>query len=191
MSTENEDTPVITELDLLKSRAKQMGINFHPSIGLDKLRNKVAAKQNGEPDPDAAADVKPVKLSKAAARKDQLEKLRKDAAKLIRIQVSCMNPDKKEWDGEVYTVSNSVVGTYKKYVPFNAENGWHVPNIIYKHMLERECQIFQTIRNERGQKVRKGKLIKELNIRVLPDLTPAELADLAQRQAMAVGTAAA
>ena len=184
----------VNELDLLKARAKQMGINFHPSIGVKKLRNKVSAKQKGissELEPEAATSETNQTMglqAPAETRIQRANRLRKEASTLVRIRVSCMNPDKREWPGEVYTVSNSIVGTFKKFVPFNAENGWHVPWIIFQHMKERECQIFHTVRNDRGQKVRMGKLIKELNIEVLPDLTPEQLAKLAQRQAMAAGT---
>jgi len=122
----------------------------------------------------------PVVESKAA----KLARLRKEASRLIRIRISCMNPNKKEWEGEVFTVSNSAVGTHKKFVPFNNEDGWHVPNIIYKHLLERECQIFQTVKGPRGNKIRKGKLIKEFAIEVLTPLTPVEIQELATQQAM-------
>jgi len=96
-----------------------------------------------------------------------------------------MNPNKKEWEGEMFTVSNSVVGTFKKYVPFNNEDGWHVPTIIYKMLKDKQCQIFHTVKNSRGAKVRKGKLIKEYAIELLPDLTLPQLQELAQKQALA------
>ena len=73
----------------------------------------------------------------------------------------------------------------KKYVPFNADEGWHVPTIIYKQLVNRECQVFTTVRDARGNASRKGKLIKEFAIEVLPQLTPDELQELARRQAMA------
>ena len=73
----------------------------------------------------------------------------------------------------------------KKFVPFNADDGWHVPYVIYQQLKERQCQIFQTATDARGNKVRKGKLIKEFAIEVLPPLTKEELEELARRQAMA------
>jgi hypothetical protein len=72
-----------------------------------------------------------------------------------------------------------------KFVPFNVEEGWHVPRIIYTQLAERQCQIFTTTTDSRGNKTRKGKLIREFAIEVLPPLTPEELRELAQRQAMA------
>ena len=70
-------------------------------------------------------------------------------------------------------------------IPFNAEEGWHVPKIIYNQLVQRECQVFYTVKNARGQSTRKGKLIKEFAIEVLPQLTEKELTELARRQAMA------
>jgi hypothetical protein len=96
-----------------------------------------------------------------------------------------MNPAKKEWDGEIFTAGNSLVGSMTKYVPFNADDGWHVPRIIYQQLVQRQCQVFTTVRDSRGNTSRKGKLIKEFAIEVLPMLTAEELKDLAQRQAMA------
>ena len=111
--------------------------------------------------------------------------LQKSASELMRIRVTCMNPAKKEWEGEIFTVGNAVVGTFKKYVPFNADEGWHVPRIIYEQLKDRECQVFTTVRDSRGNSTRKGKLIKEFAIEVLPNLTEEEIKELAQRQAMA------
>ena len=83
------------------------------------------------------------------------------------------------------TLLRLVVGTFKKYVPFNADEGWHVPRIIYEQLKDRECQVFTTVRDSRGNSTRKGKLIKEFAIEVLPNLTEEEIKELAQRQAMA------
>jgi hypothetical protein len=113
----------------------------------------------------------------------------KEAGELVRIRVTCMNPAKREWSGEIFTAGNATVGTFKKYVPFGIEEGWHVPRIIFNMIMERRCQIFQSVPDGRGGKKRVGKLIPEFAVEVLPNLTPDELRALAQRQAMANGTA--
>jgi len=170
------------ELTVLKQRADMLGISYHPSIGLEKLRAKVNeavvpdTKETNSPEPAVEQGESP-----AAKRL----RLRNEAAALVRIRLTCMNPVKKEWDGEIITAGNSAVGTYKKFVPFNAEEGWHVPNIIYKQLLARECPIYVTTTDSNGNKIRKSKLIKEFAIEVLPQLTEKELAELARRQAMA------
>ena len=173
MSDIDTDLPVVDELTALKARADMMGVKYHPSISLEKLKEKITAHLNAE-------EVK----TEAAPEMDRAA-LQRSASELVRIRVTCMNPAKKEWEGEIFTVGNSVVGTFKKYVPFNADEGWHVPRIIYEQLKERECQVFTTVRDARGNSTRKGKLIKEFAIEVLPNLTEEEIKELAQRQAMA------
>lgn len=173
MSDIDTDLPVVDELTALKARADMMGVKYHPSISLEKLKEKITAHMNaGEDKPVAEPE-----MDRAA--------LQKSASELMRIRVTCMNPAKKEWEGEIFTVGNSVVGTFKKYVPFNADEGWHVPRIIYEQLKDRECQVFTTVRDSRGNSTRKGKLIKEFAIEILPNLTEEEIKELAQRQAMA------
>lgn len=163
------------ELTSLKARADLMGISYHPSIGLEKLREKVNAALAADKPAGVAAE------DEAAQRRRAIE----EATKLVRVRVNCMNPAKKEWSGEIITVGNSVVGTHKKYIPFNAEDGWHIPHIMYEALLGRECQVFVTVADSRGNKSRKGRIIKEFAVEVLPPLTQEELAELARRQAMA------
>lgn len=189
----DDDTlEVPDELSTLKARADMLGLSYHPNIGVEKLREKITAHLAEEP--TEVAEDKAIKDTVAAAPEEATEETpmqrkirkRKEATELVRIRVQCMNPAKKEWEGEIFTVGNALVGTISKYVPFNdAEDGWHVPRMLYKHLLERQCQVFTTVTDSRGNKTRKGKLIREFAIELLPPLTPSELKDLAQRQAMA------
>ena len=180
MSDQNDEVLGMTdELTALKQRADLLGISYHPSIGLEKLRDKVNASITTTEEPKA----EPVQ---AAAESENAKRirLRNEAAALVRIRITCMNPAKKEWDGEIITAGNATVGTFKKFIPFNVDDGWHVPNIIYKQLRDRMCQIFVT-KTVNGNKTRTGKMIKEFAIEVLPQLTTEELAELARRQAMA------
>jgi hypothetical protein len=179
----NTDLPIPDELTSLKARADLMGITYHPSIGVDKLREKVQAALENKPTGSEKEDVVVAPKSETAAERQARK--RKEASALIRIRVTCMNPAKKEWDGEIITTGNSLVGTFRKYIPFNSDEGWHVPQIIYNQLVSRQCQVFTTVTDARGNKVRRGKLIREFAIEVLPQLTPQELHELAQRQAMA------
>ena len=187
MSDETNDLTQ-DELTTLKARADLMGVTYHPSIGLEKLRAKVAEAiatgSKGE-EPEAPKQAAPVAAPAAETENQRNNRLQMEAMELIRIRLSCMNPAKKEWEGEIITVGNSVVGMVKKYIPFNAEEGWHVPRIMLEALKERQCQVFVTLRTKNGVAIRKGKLIKEFAIEVLPPLTQEELHDLAQRQAMA------
>ena len=180
-----QDEPVLDELTLLKQRAQTLGIKFHPSIGLEALRSKVNGAITGEEEAEPADDVAVAAVEPVVETKVQLRnRLRKEAAKLVRIRITCMNPNKKEWKGEVFTASNSMVGTFRKFVPFNVEDGWHVPQILLNMIKARQFQTFYTVKNDRGVTIRKGKLVPEFAIEVLPPLTEKELTELARRQAM-------
>lgn len=182
MSTDTDEILTQDELATLKARADLLGISYHPSIGLEKLREKINA---------AASDGSDQKPNEVITKTDdetpeqKRVRLKKQALELVRIRVTCMNPAKAEWEGEIITAGNSAVGSVTKYIPYNADAGWHVPRIIYQQLAERQCQIFTTVTDGRGNKVRQGKLIREFAIEVLPPLTKEELHDLAQRQAMA------
>lgn len=175
------------ELETLKARADRLGIQYHPSIGLEKLREKVTKALSEAPadpkEPEPAVVNAPVAQTETAGQKRK--RLKEEATRLVRIRLTCMNPAKREWDGEIITIGNSLVGSLTKFIPFNAEEGWHVPHMMYLFLKERQCPIYFTDKTHRGVAVRKSKLIKEFAIEVLPDLTAEELHDLAQRQAMA------
>lgn len=177
------DLEVPDELTSLKARADLLGVKYHPSISLDKLRDKVNASVT------VAEVVAPVETAIAEATEETVTqrrlRKRKEANELLRIRVVCMNPAKKEWEGELFTAGNSLVGSFTKFVPFDTEDGWHVPRIIYEQIAQRQCQLFTTIRDARGNSSRKGKLIREFSIEVMPQLTEKELTELARRQAMA------
>lgn len=177
---DNEEfLPVQDELSALKNRADLLGIKYHPTISVAKLREKV----NGEV-VDSVVEAK-VTTPEVESDNQRRIRIRREAGELVRIRVSCMNPAKKEWDGEIFSAGNGLVGSFTKYVPFNNDEGWHVPRIILNMMQERNCQIFVSSKDSRGNTIRKGKQIKEFAIEVLPNLTPEELQELAQRQAMA------
>ena len=181
MSEELNEVLEQDELSVLKARADLLGISYHPSIGVEKLRDKLNTVIEGE-----TKETKNEGTSKSGETEAQKRlRLQAEATKLVRIRVTCMNPAKKEWEGEILTVGNANVGTLKKYIPFNADEGWHVPNIMYEALKERQCQVFVSTKTKNGVTMRQGKLIKEFAIEVLPPLTEEELKDLAQRQAMA------
>ena len=185
----NEDVNVQDELAALKERADLMKISYHPSIGLEKLREKVnkAIESSGDADEEQEAPAEPKKAGKETPA-ERTKRLQEQALKLVRIRLTCMNPAKKDWNGEIFSVGNNAVGTVKKFVPFNADEGWHVPHIMYEMIRDRQCQVFTTVKTKHGVSVRQGKLIKEFAVEVLPDLTEQELKELARRQAIAKNT---
>lgn len=168
----------------LKARLDLMGVSYHPSIGLEKLREKVAAAIAGTPQEQTPQGGAPAAAPAVETEGMLRKRLKNEALALMRIRLACMNPAKKDWEGEVITVGNSLVGTVSKYIPFNADEGWHVPKIMYEMLVARQCQVFVPSKTKNGITKRESKLIREFAIEVLPMLTEEELHDLAQRQAM-------
>ena len=176
------DTP--TELETLKARADQMGVTYHPAIGLDKLSDKVNAALSDETSEDAEDEEEVVtKAPTRAAKAAAIVASRAEAEKLVRINVTCMNQTKKEWTGDIFTTGNNQIGTYRKFVQFNTTDGFHVPNIIYQMIKAKKFQTFFNERTQNGVTQRRSKLTREYAIEVLDPLTQEELDQLAKEQA--------
>lgn len=192
-----------SEIDVLKAQAMTMGITHSNNIGVEALRKKIAAKMEGEADTTdeagealATLTVNPlaqVGLTEAAVIEALAEVpvapmslnayLNKEAKKLVRIRISCMDPKKQDLPGEFFTVANEFIGTIRKYVPFGeqTDGGYHVEQCILNLLKTREFLHIQT-RTVNGQIETKTRYVKEFAIEVLPDLTRAELAKLAADQ---------
>lgn len=167
-----EDTE--DELEALKRQADLLGVQYAKNIGVDALRKRVAAALQ----PDATTFDTQATAAKPSA--PTIAQLKADAAKKVRVRISCHDPMKKEYQGEIFTVMNSVIGVFREYVQF--DHPWHVSNIILKQLQDKKYQQFFTTKDSRGNKVRKGKLVNAYSIEYLPALTKEELAALAQDQ---------
>lgn len=196
--TENNPELLADELTVLKGRARMMGIEFSNNIKLETLRERVNAKamqdepaqddeqdEYEEPEIEAEAEV-PVVPSKKLSPKMQLrEELLASQMKLVRVRVANMDPKKKDLNGEFFTIANEYIGTVTKFVPYGeaTDDGYHVPFCIYQMMEERKFQHIRVTRDRRtGQTSVNTSWQKEFAIEVLPQLTAAELADLARAQ---------
>ena len=93
-----------------------------------------------------------------------------------------MDPNKKGWKGDYFTVMNSTFGTIKKFVPFNTI--WHVPQVILKQIKRKRRQEFYEEVLSNGRKVKRSRMVPMFAVEELPDLTPDELQDLAHKQAL-------
>lgn len=187
--------------DQSKTRAVAdvLGVKYHHNANDATVQaaidSHVAAQSKKEPeltmherlkaaDP---ADWKPLTQAEYRKSSSTVADRRKESSRLIRVRIQNMNPAKKDWPGEILSVGSAKLGTYKKYVPFNSPEPYHVPKIIYDMMVEKKCTIFHTEKDRRGDDVRKGRLVNEYALEVMPPLTPEELSALAQRQALQAG----
>ena len=205
----NDDQDIeLNEFEKLKKRATQLGIKFGPNIGLELLRQRVNAAINGdeeelddddldeeeqeEPLTETVTQTVKPKLDRKKAEKfvetptELRNRKRKEALKLVRVRIECMNPMKKSLQGEIFTVSNSVIGTVRKFIPYNVESddGYHIPQILLTMLQEKK---FTKITHEkkRGVNIPRSRQVKEFAIEILPPLTKDELKELATQQALA------
>lgn len=200
---EDGSTPAVAfdELSLLKQRADIMGIKYHPNIGIKKLKDMIEEKKEAPVtpvvyDPYAGEEAATIQAAQAAGdtfTQPQREtttqvnmRLRQEALKLVRIRVTNMNPLMGNLKGEIVSVGNAQIGFIKKYVPYNAEAGWHVPQIVLNQLQQKKFMTHYEVKVG-NKKIKKHRLVPELAIEILPPLTAKELQDLKQRQLMAAG----
>lgn len=193
-----DDLVMPSELDVLKDRARLMGVPFSNNISLETLRDRVAAKQS-ELDAPAAAPAVENSVAKATAnplvsKAEQPDAkpmslrnyLLGEATKLVRLRITNMDPKKADLPGEIFTVANEYIGTIKKYVPFgeSTDNGYHVPHCIYEMLKTRQFLQIKTKTHPVTKQIEtKTQWVREFSLEVLDPLTPAELAQLATTQA--------
>lgn len=198
-----------TKKEALMEEAKALGLEPHHATGQLKLQEMIAAEQkrladesdsgvdeisdedllkeqeatkakdDEEEDDAVEPEIKKIRALTAAQRNDLL---RKRQTKLVRVVVHCNNDKKKEWTGEIHTVI-CAAGVIKKWVPFNNEKGWHVPQAILDVMSAKTCQKFRSAKLPNGQEHNVSYSVKEYNIEVLPPLTREQLDNLAKEQA--------
>ena len=107
------------------------------------------------------------------------------AMKLVRVVVTPNDPLMVNYPGLIFTVGMSGINNgrmIKKFVPFNNEEGWHVPEIILRQIESAEMQQFKTVTRPNGEKELESYITKKFNVRILEPLTAEEMKKLAASQ---------
>lgn len=187
MSEDTTNTELPSKLDRLKQRADQLGISYSKAIKEDALSKKINDALEGK---TAEGLDKPAEVSintgdRTSSRVQTMamkrQRAHKEANRLVRVVVTCMNPDKSAHEGEIFTFSNSQIGTIKKYVVYDAP--YHVPQVILDMLENKKYRRTITKKNEKGRPVIRSKIVPEYGIKVLPPLGEKELKQIAARQA--------
>lgn len=187
-----------TELDMLKNRARLMGIVFSNNIGIDSLKGKIQAKlddddarsqPSDQQDDEDEPEVKSEPMSKVAAAQKMRDDMFTDQMKLVRLRITNLNPSKKDLPGEIITFANRILGSVRKFVPFGeaTDNGYHVPYCIYQLLKDREFVNIKTRKDSRGRVHIESNMAREFALEVLDPLTTVELARLSAAQSAAAG----
>jgi len=201
-----EDTTVAVPInsmtdDEIRQELADNGVTLHHKTGTKKLASTLAKVRTDEYKEDpkkSTSDFPPGSLpgaseaAKAArakhiAARDNLTPTQQ-AMKLVRVIVTPNDPNMVNYPGLIFTVGMSGINNgqmIKKFVPFNNEEGWHVPSIILRQIEHAEMQKFKTVTRPDGEKVLEPYVTKKFNVRELPPLTREELDKLAARQGAA------
>ena len=201
-----EDTTVAAPIngmtdDELRQELADNGVTLHHKTGTKKLASTLAEVRTKEYKEDTKESTSDLPLgslpgsteaSRAAKAKfieerDNLTPTQR-AMRLIRVVVTPNDPGMVNYPGLIFTVGASGINNgemIKKFVPFNNEEGWHVPTIILRQIEHAEMQKFKTVTRPDGEKVLEPYVTKKFNVRELPPLTKEELEKLAARQGAA------
>lgn len=157
-----------SEIELLKTQADILGLQYKGNISAKALRKQIM-------DVLLAS----VEDEDTGQSNDSRVELEKESSKLIRAIVMPVAAHMRDYQGQVFSVGNSVINTISKYIMFNTE--FHVPNIILKHIQAQQMQYFVTNRVN-GREVRESKMANAYNVTILPTLTKEELIELGRSQ---------
>lgn len=173
----------------LMEEATRLGVTFRNNVTTDELEEKIKAERQAQGIPEN----QPKKLSKDAPvvkanlteyrNPTQLRNIRvRQAERLIRVRITCMNPVKSLWQGEIFTFGNDNM-TIKRMVPFERET--HVEQAILGIIEARKYRV--PIRPKKGRSTNKMEvvLVPEFSVERLGALHQEELKDLAAQQAAA------
>lgn len=193
----------VSELSLLKQRARAMGIQVPNNISVETLKTRINARMEGDEqsstiqsgvvtshavDPQtAAARIMASNLGVAPAlrMKTLREHLYETQMELVRCRIQCMDPKKKDLHGEIFTFANEYLGTVRKFVPFGeqTDEGWHVPRCIFTMLQDRKFLQINIKKDPTTKRERvTTRYVREFVLDVLPPLTPEELGVLAAAQ---------
>jgi len=175
----------------VRNRADKLGIKYHHNASDETIQKLIDSHEQDKPSDESrflpAEECEPMSQVEYKKKYRNGVANRTEAGKLVRCRIQCMNPAKKDWPGEIFSVGSAKLGTFKKFVPFNSPEPYHLPQIIYDMLTEKKCTVFYTERDDRGNKIRKGRLINEFAIEVLPPLSKEELSEMARTQALKAG----
>ena len=195
-----------SKLDHIRAQADALGIKYHHKAGVEKIRKAIDLHLEAEmaQNQEAAATLKPLReapvtrgeaavgkkvtpLTEAEYKALQKKEDHRLAGSLIRCMITCMDPSKRGWPGEIISVGSAKLGTFKKYVPYDTGEPYHLPKIIFDMLSEKKCSVYYNAVGDKGHKTRKSKLINAYNLQRLDPLTPEKLKDLAKKQALQAG----
>ena len=174
--------------DEIRQELADNGVTLHHKTGTKKLASTLADVRTKEYKEDTKTSTSNLSGSTEASRAAKEKHLaamqtkEKLAMKLIRVVVTPNDPTMVNYPGLIFSVGATGLNNgrmVKKFVPFNNEEGWHVPQIILNQIENGQMQKFKTVIRPNGEKVLEPYNTKKFNVRILDPLTPEELKEVA------------
>lgn len=164
------------EVEQIRAQLKMMNVKFHHNANLETLKKLLA---------DSLVKDEPKEPSKTSQRKTA-QQIKREAMQLVRCKIICHDPQKKSREGEFITVGNSVIGTFRVFVPYNGERDveWHIPRIVIDILKRKTCikSVRETDKNHQHSSLDDVRVGKAFDIVELPPLSEEELKALAEEQ---------
>lgn len=157
----------VTELEQLKAQADELGLVYPNRVTTKALKKLIAEALLKDTDADNSEEIQAVE---------------DDALKLVNVIVMPTDASKTNVGHETFMVGNSVLGVISRIVPFGKP--WLIENILYKHIISRERQIFIEHEDPKipGKIDVESRLVPAYSVQVLPLPTKEEIEELAKRQ---------
>lgn len=172
----------------IREELKSHGVNLHHKTSSVKLKATLKSVLEGTYEATETEKKEELPKVKYLTPEEHIKKLTKEqrAMRLVRIIVTPNDPLMANYHGLIFSVGSSAVNNgrmIKKYVPFNNEDGWHVPHIIYEQIKNAEMQKFRQVTRPNGEKTMEPYITKKFSVELLSPLNPEEMKELAATQA--------
>lgn len=178
-------TELTPKVIALQEECKELNIKFHHMHGAEKLQELIDAHKADNVKEIPEKEITPI--PEHVFKRERRAYNKKEANRLIRCRIQCLDPQKKDYAGEMFSVGSAKLGTFKKYVPFNTGRPWHLPKILFDMLSEKQCSFWYTYTNELGHKLRRSKPGNAFALEVLPPLSREEINKMSLEQARAQG----
>lgn len=180
---DEDDFQIRPRIDILKDRARQLGIVHSPNIGADTLAKKIEDYLNDTQGLfDEADQDEGVKEIVKLTLEETKSLARKRAQKLVRVNITPNDPLRAQLNGEMVFVGNALTGTIGKFVPFGTTRGYMIPEAILNVLKERTYTFFKFKKDQYNNDIPYPVQRKAFNIEYLEPLTQKQINAIAERQ---------
>lgn len=191
---DEDDFSMRPRIDVLKERARNLGISHSPNIGEAKLAEKIDQylldtqginDNDGLDDDDTEDGDLPIKRRQSTPKKSDAEikaDARKQAQLLVRVNVTPNDPRCIQLNGELILTGNALTGTIGKFVPFNTPRGYLIPQSILNVLKDRTYTHFRYRKDQYNNDIPYPVQRKAFNIEIMKPLTQKQVEAIAKRQ---------